>query len=158
MYYDSVMVFAGGINRRFEEMNGRLRDPIFCAAKGPDFISRLRGVLNIRGINRPEEADEGRYLLRRAVLLRGMLERKHKDAKVPPPAQLMDCALTWAFMNIEGFKHGNRSMEALISMSHFRPGKTLLASDLPPAEQLEMHVDSKHFLDFANELNEVKIK
>ncbi len=147
-----VLVFAGGVNRRFEEMNGRLRDPNFCGAKGPDFISRLRGVLNIKGVNRPEEpTDQGRYLLRRAVLLRSMVLRIHKDAGAPPPLQLMDATTARAFLKIDGFRHGNRSMEAILRMSHLQPGRTLRSSDLPPLEQLEMHVDGKHFNDFLKE-------
>lgn len=143
-----VLVFAGGVNRRFAEMNGRLRDPGFCAAKGPDFISRLRGVLNIKGVNRPEEhSDQGRYLLRRAVLLRSMVARIHKDAGAPVPEPLMDAAAAEALLKIDGFRHGNRSMEAILRMSHLQPGKTLRSADLPPLEQLEIHVDGKHFTE-----------
>ena len=46
-----VLVFAGGINRSFQELHGRMRNDEFVTAKGPDFISRLRGYLNIRPIH-----------------------------------------------------------------------------------------------------------
>jgi hypothetical protein len=59
----------------------------------------------------------------------------------------MDHAAAEALLDIEGFRHGNRSMEAILRMSHLQPGKTLRSAELPPLEQLEIHVDGKHFTE-----------
>ncbi|TLD72455.1 hypothetical protein FEM03_03625 [Phragmitibacter flavus] len=147
-----VLVFVGGVNRRFDEMNARVRDPEFCAAKGPDFISRIRASLNVRGVNKPDETDdqEGRYLIRRALLLRGLLTGIHKSLGADLPAKVMDEPLARAFLGIEAFKHGTRSVEAILRMSHVERGKTLRASALPPRDQLNMHVDGKCFIELVN--------
>src|SRR5437016_6743733 len=52
-----------------------------------------------------------------------------------------------AFCSIERFKHGVRSMEAILKMCDVRPERTLGPSDLPAKAQLEMHVDAARFLD-----------
>ncbi len=141
-----VLVFAGGVNRSFAEMNGRIRNPDFCEAKGPDFISRLRASLNIHGINRSDdEDDEGRYYLRRAIILQQILAEKHEHAKTRPPVPLMSKPLAHAFLQADSFKHGVRSLRAIIEMSEFQPGQTLPPSALPPRDQLAMHVDAREF-------------
>lgn len=138
--------FAGGVSRTFAEMAARQRDTEFCQAKGPDFISRLRASLNIRGINRPEdEADPGRYLIRRALTLRDILHRR-REKELGERKRGVDPRLAWAFLRITGFKHGVRSLEAIINSCRFEPGKRLRASDLPPTEQLSIHVDAAEFL------------
>jgi hypothetical protein len=59
----AIYVFAGGTAATYGEFSGR-RDKAFVAAKGPDFVSRLRGYLDVRGPNEPE-----RRTLRRAAIL-----------------------------------------------------------------------------------------
>ena len=44
-------------------------------AKKPDFLSRLRGYVNVHGPNQLGGSDAA-YVLRRAFLLRSLLERK----------------------------------------------------------------------------------
>jgi len=91
------------------------------------------------------EVDSGRYLIRRAVILHVLLCEQHKAGGISPPHPLLDKKLAEAFMRIEAFKHGVRSLRAILSMAEFCPGKTLFASDLPSRDQLDMHVDARHF-------------
>jgi hypothetical protein len=144
-----VIVFAGGVNRSFEEMNGRLRNAGFVEAKGPDFISRLRAHMNIRGINKPEDdVDQSRYLLRRAIMLHGMLSRKLDFAAGNDREQgLLESSVARAFLRVASFKHGARSMEAILDMCDLQRGRPLGPSDLPAKAQLEMHVDASEFID-----------
>jgi hypothetical protein len=137
------------VNRSFEELNGRLRNPSFVEAKGPDFISRLRAHLNIRGINKPEdEVDQDRYILRRAIMLRWMVQQRLKlPGNGRCPEKLMHLAVASAFCKVERFKHGARSMEAILDMCDLHPGKTFGPSDLPAKAQLDMHLDAAKFLD-----------
>jgi hypothetical protein len=155
-----VLVFAGGVNRSFEELNGRLRNPSFVEAKGPDFISRLRAHLNIRGINKPEdEVDQDRYILRRAIMLRWMVrERLQLRGNGRCPEKLMDPALAYAFSKVERFKHGARSMEAILDMCDLHPGRSFGPSDLPAKAQLDMHLDAAKFLDDVYEVLQNKVK
>jgi hypothetical protein len=146
-----VLVFAGGVNRSFEEFAGRSRNPAFIEAKGPDFMSRLRDHINIRGINRPDDDDhfdQGRYLLRRGAILHGMLCERLRLRREQHEAPLVKPEVARAFLGIDRFRHGIRSMEAILDMSDLRRGVTLGPSDLPPLEQLDMHVDGRAFLDF----------
>ena len=48
----------------------------FKDAKGPDFISRLRGYVNILGPNQTDEKWDLLFIVRRAMLLRSLIERK----------------------------------------------------------------------------------
>ncbi|MGN7612138.1 hypothetical protein ACQZV8_08655 [Magnetococcales bacterium HHB-1] len=49
----SIFVFAGGTSERFDDFADQIKtDPTFFKnVKGPDFISRLKGKLDIKGIN-----------------------------------------------------------------------------------------------------------
>ena len=57
----------------------------FKESKGPDFISRLKGFINIKGINMRDGEDE-LFSLRRAMVLRTHLLKvpgvKNKDGKI----------------------------------------------------------------------------
>jgi hypothetical protein len=77
-------------------------------------------------------------------MLRGM----HKDWGVEKCKKaLMDDSLARAFLTVGSFKHGVRSMEAILRMSHFTPDETMMPSCLPVKEQLGLHVDWREFFD-----------
>ncbi len=149
-----VFVFAGGVNRSMDEFSSRVRNASFCAAKGPDFISRLKGVLNIRGISKTDDSlDCGMFVLRRAIKLADIIQRLHdehgiKKSSITKP--LMEESLARAFLGVGCFKHGVRSMEAILRMSRFNPGETLRRSDLPVKEQTSLHVDWREFFYHMN--------
>lgn len=142
----AIFVFAGGINHTFSEFNERTRSHEFCDAKGPDFISRLRGILNIKGMDMPDgDRIEHIYMIRRAVFLRDQLEARLGKSTYP----LIDSRMIAAFLRIPRFKHGVRSMEAILQMSALEPGKPFSPCHLPPRSQLDMHVDAREFLTLA---------
>ncbi|MBV6500683.1 MAG: hypothetical protein CJBNEKGG_03168 [Prosthecobacter sp.] len=144
----AIFVFAGGVNHSFSEFNERTRNPDFCSAKGPDFISRLRGILNIKGMNRPESGEhEHIYKLRRAVFLKWQLKERVGDMIEDKPQ--MHPLLADAFLSIPRFKHGVRSMEAILQMSSIEKGRQFVHRHLPPRDQLDMHVDARTFLAIA---------
>lgn len=144
----AVFIFAGGVNRSFEELNGRMRNPGFCEAKGPDFISRLKAHLNIQGVNKPDDdGDQGRYVLRRAILLHGILRRRLDLRAFEKKRPLLYASVAYALLKIDRFKHGVRSLESIIKMCTLREGKHPIGpSDLPSLEQMEMHVDATKLL------------
>lgn len=147
----SILVFVGGLNGSFDEIRGRLRSPEFTKAKGPDFLSRLRGHINVVGPDpTPDAGQDPEYVIRRAVALRSLLEQKksvldifdeRKVARIEP-------ALIEGFLYVNKYKHGVRSMEAIIEMSHVSPiWRSLRRASLPSEAQLEMHVDARDFVD-----------
>lgn len=120
----AVFVFAGGTAPTFDQL-GRSAPQRFRAAKGPDFVSRLRGYLDLPGINaRPRREDR-----RRAVL-----DHQLGDAK-----KQIDAGLRAALLNVGRYKHGARSMEALVELLPATGPVSL--GDFRQEELLAMHVD-----------------
>jgi hypothetical protein len=152
----AIFVFAGGTcetHQMFaaggraapketpEQKDNRLKE--FGACKGPDFLSRLRGYVNIKGPNREKSAPGGdaEFYIRRALLLRALLQRHHKHlVQNDQPAQVSP-GIVNAFLRIPEYRHGARSLEAVVNMSSV--GKDLFYSPahLPPPQLLSMHVD-----------------
>jgi len=114
----------------------------FVNIKGPDFISRLRGTINVLGPN-PKDENDKNHVLRRALLIRNLCERKLdiKNGQVQ-----ISTAIIHAMLQVPEFKHGARSMEAIFNMSRIEGGVWEPAS-LPIHSQLDLHVDADVFID-----------
>ena len=143
-----ILAFAGGTAASFEEFIRPMEssDPKdiehFKNIKGPDFVSRLRGTLSLFGPNPIDKYDKN-YILRRALLLRGILEGKFDYKKNPHPVSE---SIVRAMLQVPTFKHGARSMEAIIDMSRIDHNKWE-PSFLPSISQLSLHLDADAFLD-----------
>ena len=157
----SILVFAGGIHTSFEEFDPRTSAPPedmrhaiseeyrkeireFEQRKGPDFISRLRGYINIADAN--AEPGRTKHFLRRAIQLRGLLENKLKLIG-PDGRAKADEAVIYALLTIDRYHHGVRSMEAILRMcAPIAPNdRHIYISSLPARAQLNMHVDADEF-------------
>jgi hypothetical protein len=150
----SIFVFAGGVAHSFEDFNRQFAGKE--DAKVMDFVSRLRGHIDIKDIAYSDSFDPEETLtiadhsaqIRRAVLLRGILNRNMKGI-FDKANQVADVAsaLIYAFLNIPTFKHGVRSMEAIVQMSRVSSGTaSYQPSALPTKEQLGLHVDAEEFM------------
>lgn len=112
-----------------------------------DFISRLRGHLDVTEINGSNI--DMQLMLRRAIVLRSILERHAKQIMRPDEkgrsrvANINDEVIN-AFLQAKNFVHGVRSMEAIVQMSRLIEGRFVPAS-LPHQEQLVSHVDLSSF-------------
>jgi hypothetical protein len=159
----AIFVFAGGTHRSLHEFARESKSPTnesgddlqrFIAAKGPDFVSRLKGYVNILGPN-PINRDDGQdiapwqdrfFIIRRAVLLRALLlQQKNlvaEDGKIR-----IDEDVLRALLVIPKYKHGARSMAAIINMSMLSGRDLFEKSALPSPEQLRLHVDAGVFLN-----------
>jgi hypothetical protein len=154
----AIFVFAGGVFHNMEEF---VRESgIHREAKAPDFISRLRGFVNIMGANPPESqhnavVSDPFYVIRRAILLRSILWQTVPQifSKRDPKGKLnIDKSILRALLKTKCYKHGARSMEAIIGMSNLA-GKTYFdQSSLPPETQLDLHVDGQDFLSLIQEI------
>ena len=77
----SIFVFAGGTSRSMEHFGADIGEDKRRAMKLPDFVSRLKGFINVLGPNRqksesvPGRTEDPYYVLRRAILLRSILTR-----------------------------------------------------------------------------------
>lgn len=143
----AVLIFAGGINHCFNEFRERVRNINFCEAKGPDFIGRLRGVIDVAGLQFSDEEgvmEETTWpaMARRiqsAILLRSTLQKVWKlrpDEKI----EEYDKTLVDSFLSAH-YRHGVRSMEAILQMGNFRH-KKLMPWGLPTDAQLDLHVSN----------------
>jgi hypothetical protein len=143
----AIFVFAGGVHETFDLFTGEKDGDNYKSSKLPDFISRLRGYLDITGIDTADDQRVSNELMfRRAVILRSLLEDKAKYIIHPEGKRAnIDENLIMAFLKIPRYKHGTRSMEAIIQMSLQDKGR-FIPSSLPTREQLEMHVNASEFL------------
>ncbi len=123
-------------------------------AKGPDFLSRLKGFLNVLGPN-PQNADKKGdpfSIVRRALLLRSLFERETPQLLNEKKQLQIDNGILRAFLQIDKYLHGSRSMESIISMSRLGNATHFSRSSLPPEEQLSLHVDPKAFIALLHHL------
>jgi hypothetical protein len=155
-----VFVFAGGTSYDMDNFGPKESDVMkwneFKLKKGPDFISRLSGYLNILGPNRkqtyhPEQnqwIDDVRdicYPVRRALLIRAMLGLK-EDERLS-----IDHGILSALIETTRFKHGARSLEKILLQLKKRDIPPIRRSDLPSEETLSMHVDPANFIAIVNQ-------
>jgi hypothetical protein len=161
----AIFVFAGGTSHRMSDFLTASASP---AVKGRDFVSRLKGYIDILGPNPRHEggdaAKEGwdgesssaprrelgdpQFVIRRAILLRGLLERHRKWLfRREDGAQILsiDSGVLDALLKTVKYKHGARSMESIIAMSLLAGRERFERSSLPAADQLELHVDPDDF-------------
>jgi hypothetical protein len=127
----AVYVFAGGTAQTMEEFTSRQSEPDFRRAKGPDFVSRLRGGLDVRG---PNEAP--RTWRRALVLYHELAERvrRHGKGKFRIDPLLID-----AFLRAGRYRHGARSIAALIELAEL--GQEVLGWKLLDDDLVGLHVD-----------------
>jgi hypothetical protein len=108
-------------------------------------VSRLKGFVNVVGPN-PQDPSDAFYVVRRAILLRSILGRNApwllgKDGRLN-----IDDGVLRAFLETRQYRHGTRSLEAVIAMSRLSGSTTYERSSLPPEPQLQLHVEAEDFL------------
>lgn len=157
----AIFVFAGGTAETMKEFDENEKDTNERKKiKLPDFISRLKGFVNILGPNptRPIDVQKDRkdnyYIIRRAILLRSILERNtpqffNKETK----ELLIDDGVLRALLEIPRYKHGVRSMESVIAMSLTKDKMNFERSSLPSEAQLALHVDADDFMSLVIEVD-----
>ena len=128
--------------------------------KGPDFVSRLNGYLNVAGPNPRQKYDVDRrqwvddddprdlcFPVRRALLMRatggffGAAEGDEMD---------IDGGLLAAFLEIGKYEHGARSLETIMGLTRGAGLPGLRRSALPPEDQLSLHVDYDEFMELVD--------
>jgi len=167
----ALLIFAGGTTETYEEFcppaDGS-KQPDKCAArlevlkrtKGTDFVSRLRGHANISSINgsmhrqeREDPLSRGReeftpdlFLIRRAILFRSLLEKLASSLVGEKRDAAIDQGVIRAFLQVKEYRHGARSMEAVLEMSALAGRRRFPKSAIPKKELLDMHVTADDFL------------
>ncbi|MDW5548971.1 hypothetical protein [Methanosarcina sp.] len=151
----SIFVFAGGIYNSFDDFSKDIYKSPTDNKDNPntekrrDFISRLRGYVNILGLNEIGPQDTA-FKIRRAIILRSLIEDKVPNIiKVKNNCNDktvdINSDLLTALLEVNTYKHGVRSMESIIDMSMLIGPKSWEKAYLPPKEQLELHVSADFF-------------
>jgi hypothetical protein len=114
-------------------------------SKAPDFLSRLKGYVDIVGINQDPSQRGGTdtHYLRRAVLLNGLLKRYPRLLQ----RGAVEEDLIRAFLTVNDYYHGSRSMEAIIEMSALSGKPRFTRSSLPARHLMDLHVDAQDFIE-----------
>jgi hypothetical protein len=150
----AIFVFAGGTSSTLDNFGKDLSEEEKRAAKVPDFVSRLKGYINVLGPNPQAGRDDPYYVLRRAILLRSMLSRDAKHIVRNGEVQI-DSGVLRALLQTWRYKHGARSMESIIAMSQLEGKTRFERSSLPTKAQLDLHVDG---LDFRALVQQLQLK
>ncbi len=142
----AVFVFAGGTADTYEQfLPDSGREESFRQRKGPDFVSRLKGTLNIMGPN-PNRITDRRHLIRRALLLRDLIIRKFPDVYDQKSGTVnISPALLSSLLRVSEYRHGTRSLEFILAMSRLGGEKRFTPAYLPPLSQLNIHLDVQDF-------------
>lgn len=146
----AIFVFAGGTSVSFDDFIAYRDERAERAAKKPDFVSRLRGYVNVTGPNR-QGPDDVAFPLRRALMLRSLVSTRApqmlvRDGSPAEPRLQVDEDLVRAFLQIGEYIHGARSMEAIVQMSSLAGKPRFERSSLPASQQLAVHVDACEFM------------
>jgi len=147
----AIFVFAGGTSESLDNFGKNVSEEQARAAKVPDFVSRLKGYINVLGPNPQSGGDDPYYVLRRAILLRSMLLRDAKHMLRNNEVQI-DSGVLRAMLLTGRYKHGARSMESIIAMSQLEGKTRFERSSLPTKAQLDLHVDGQDFLARVHQL------
>jgi hypothetical protein len=140
----TIFVFAGGTAASLADFDKKPTSPEykdFKEKKGPDFVSRLRGHIDVKGPNPEDGASGHAHVIRRAIMLRRNLE-KHAPHLLDPSTKhlAVDASIVRAFLIPPKYLHGARSLESIVSMSSLAKASRFGAAELPSTDLLKLHV------------------
>jgi len=138
----AIFIFAGGTHATMASFKTRAVE--IPGAKATDFLSRLRGYVDILGPN-SREASDRTFVLRRALLLRALLQLRAPGLLSGNRLDI-DPGVLRGFLDVTTYVHGARSMESIVDMSALSGRLRYERSALPPRHQLGLHVDPDEFL------------
>ena len=109
--------------------------------RGPVTLSRRRGTMSTKGLA-PKDGSDKNYILRRALLLRSLCERKLIIKNAGPP---VSPNILWAMLLVPEYKYGARSLAAVLEMSI---SENAAWDPAPPPfySGLSRHVDANAFI------------
>jgi len=141
----AVFVFAGATASSFSAFlpHNQEEQDVFTMVKGTDFVSRLKGILNIKGPN-PMRVTDRIAVIRRGMLLRDLLLRKCPEICDNGRINISRCLLS-AMLSVSEYRHGTRSLEMILAMSRLSGLRRFQPASLPLDEQLNLHLKVKDF-------------
>ena len=149
----SIFIFAGSMTYTMDHFAEEMGKAALIGKKGPDFLSRIRGYLNVFGPNRkpwfnPATAQwcssgdpkDNCYSIRRALFISHVLGSGTKYLNIDPQ-------LLRALIEVSFYKNGARGLDRLLTNLSACQGRKIELSDLPSKEIIRMNVDYNDFMD-----------
>ena len=128
-------------NQTFREQVDRYGE--FKLLKGPDFVSRLHGFVNVLEPNPPRTGATGSDItwpIRRALLLRNLLELDETEELN------IDPGLLYALLSVPRYDYGARSFEKIVlALARGREDGRIHRAALPPESALNRETDAVEF-------------
>lgn len=145
------------------EQQNKKKNPIIRPAKFDDFISRIHGHLEVKGINPQNREDFERnksIYLRRAILLHSILKKhcpsifhssnnKGLSGTNSLVADIDPELISKFIFQIKEFKYGIRSLDAIIQMSQLTGKRSFTLSCLPSLDQIRSHIGEHDHMLFS---------
>jgi len=114
-----------------------------ATASVDEFLNSLHGIVNMLGPNCIDESDR-LYPVRRAILLRALLEEREPKLKIENKISIDESVLDGLLM-VPSYRQGIRSLKSIIGMSRLNGCRHFERAALPPASQLDLHVEFQSF-------------
>ncbi len=158
-----VFVFAGGTRPSMDTFSDEKNwgAEKFKRLKGPDFVSRLRGYLDVLGPNPktikldgkevPDRSDTS-FPIRRAILIRALTRTKETAGMD------IDFGLMNALLKARKFEHGARSLQTILDLTEKDNRGRLMRSGIPPREQMMLHVDVDEVMENIKQDQDFKLE
>lgn len=141
----AVLVFAGATASSFSQFLPQSDDEqdAFRLVKGFDFVSRLKGILNVKGPN-PTRVTDRSAVIRRAMILREQILQKCPGICADGTVEISKSLLS-AMLSVSEYRHSTRSIEMILAMSCLSGVRRFTPSCLPMEKQLNLHLNAKDF-------------
>ncbi|KAK2762829.1 hypothetical protein FQN54_001004 [Arachnomyces sp. PD_36] len=114
-----------------------------------DFLGCLHGFVNVLGPDRSEPGDR-LYPVRRAVILRALLEEREPNLITRGKMISIDDSVLNRLLLVPEYRQGIRSLKAIIAMSRLNGCRRFERAALPPKSQMDVHVEYSTFMRYAN--------
>ena len=153
----AIFVFAGGTSETLAGFGGALDVKTLRELKVPDFLSRLKGFINVMGPNPAggNASADPHFVVRRALLLSSFLSMTAPQLRCVEDGREVlgiDPGVLSGLLNVSRYKHGARSMESVLAMSQLSGKTRFERSCLPPEAQLGLHVDGLELLALVQQI------
>jgi len=160
----SILVFAGGTCNtmdEFKQQKGLLGEngtqTSLKSAKLPDFISRLRGYIDVAGPDSTKTGEKPGILhyIRRACLIRTLLEKQFGVRKNGYIGVNDD--VIYALMNVRKYTNGTRSLQSVLQMGLSENNQNFSAAQVfSDGNGILLHLEGSDPIgDFADDLRNV---
>ncbi|WDT57260.1 hypothetical protein [Streptomyces sp. G7(2002)] len=147
----AIFVFAGGTCHRYDQFI-KMAKRAGSNSKATDFASRLQGYLDVVGPNpgKNRNKEKAAWMFHRALLLNHFLI----DAGVGKEEGRLDIdeGVVRAFLRVEKYFHGARSMQTVVDISRLHRGGRFGRASLPHKTLLNLHVNAEEFLNIVREV------